>query len=68
MRHASRGKGPWLRKIGAARSTWQRLSEDELLQSAGHAQILVHMLQQHYAISRLAAEKQVISFFDSLHA
>ena len=43
---------------------WGKLTEDELLQSEGHAEKLAGLVQERYAITHDEAEKQVKSFFD----
>lgn len=55
-------KGKWKQQIGAAKLAWGKLTEDELLQSEGHEQKLIGLVQERYAITRDAAEKQVKGF------
>ncbi|MEO4045913.1 CsbD family protein [Pseudomonas sp. CAU 1711] len=57
-------KGLWRQQVGAAKITWGKLTEDELLQSEGQAQKLAGLLQQRYAMTRDEAEKQVKSFLE----
>jgi uncharacterized protein YjbJ (UPF0337 family) len=56
-------KGRWKQHIGAARITWGKLTEDELLQIEGHQQKLSGLIQQRYAITRIEALTQVKAFF-----
>jgi uncharacterized protein YjbJ (UPF0337 family) len=56
-------KGRWKQRIGAAKITWGKLTEDELLQLEGHQQKLSGLIQQRYAITREEAVKQVRAFF-----
>lgn len=55
-------KGQWHQKVGAAKVTWGRLTEDELLQCEGQGEKLAGLIQERYAISREIAEKQVADF------
>ncbi|WP_353115380.1 CsbD family protein [Nitratidesulfovibrio sp.] len=57
-------KAKWQQQIGAAKVAWGELTDDELLQSEGHAQKLAGLVQERYAISREEAEKQVQRFLD----
>ena len=57
-------KGKWKQQVGAAKIAWGKLTEDELLQSEGHAEKLAGLVQERYAITHDEAEKQVKSFFD----
>mgnify|MGYP000675186265 CR=1 FL=1 len=55
-------KGKWNQQIGAAKFAWGKLTEDELLQCQGQEQKLIGLVQERYAITREAAEKQVKGF------
>lgn len=57
-------KGKWKQQIGAAKITWGKLMDDELLKLEGHQQKLAGLVQERYAITRDEAEKQVKAFFD----
>lgn len=57
-------KGKWEQQVGAAKVTWGKLTDDELLQSEGHLQKLSGLVQERYAISRAEADKQVKAFID----
>ncbi len=56
-------KGKWKKHVGAAKIAWGELTEDELLKVEGHQQKLAGMIQERYAITKDAAEKQVDEFF-----
>lgn len=56
-------KGQWKQHVGAAKIVWGKLTEDELLKSEGHVQKLTGLVQERYAITRDAADRQVSAFF-----
>lgn len=55
-------KGKWKQRVGAAKIAWGKLTDDELLKSAGEHQKLAGLVQERYAISRAAADEQVTKF------
>jgi uncharacterized protein YjbJ (UPF0337 family) len=55
-------KRNWAQQVGAARIAWDKLSHDELLQSEGQAQKLIHLVRRRYTITRGEANRQVKSF------
>ncbi len=57
-------KGQWKQQVGAAKVAWGKLTEDELLQSEGHAEKLAGLVQERYGIVRGEAEEQVKAFLD----
>jgi uncharacterized protein YjbJ (UPF0337 family) len=57
-------KGKWKSYVGEAKVLWGKLTDDELLQTEGHLQKLSGLVQQRYAITREAAEKQVHDFLN----
>lgn len=57
--------GKWEQRVGSAKVAWGKLTDDELLQSEGHAQKLAGLVEERYAISRDEAERQVSRFLDS---
>lgn len=57
-------KGVWKQQVGAAKAAWGKLTDDELLKLEGHEQKLTGLIQERYAITRDAAEKQVKDFFN----
>jgi uncharacterized protein YjbJ (UPF0337 family) len=56
--------GQWKQQLGAAKVAWGKISHDELLKIEGHAEKLVGLVQERYAITRDAAKEQVDKFFD----
>jgi uncharacterized protein YjbJ (UPF0337 family) len=57
-------KGLWKQQMGAAKITWGKLTDDELLRLEGHEEKLAGLIQERYAVTRENAEKQVKSFFE----
>lgn len=62
---ADRLEGKWHQFVGAAKSTWGKLTDDEILQSEGNAQKLAGLVEERYALSRDIADTQVKKFLDS---
>ncbi|MDP2227600.1 MAG: hypothetical protein Q8J78_09005 [Moraxellaceae bacterium] len=58
----------WQQQVGAARTTWGKLTEDELVKSGGHEQKLASLVQGRYAISHDEASRQVKKFIATSHA
>ncbi|AJQ95621.1 CsbD family protein [Gynuella sunshinyii] len=56
-------KGKWKKQVGAAKTTWSKLTEDELIKVEGHQKTLTGLVQERYDIAREDAEKQVKKFF-----
>jgi uncharacterized protein YjbJ (UPF0337 family) len=54
--------GKWKQKVGSAKVMWGKLTDDELLKTEGHLQKLGGLLQERYAITKEAADKQVSDF------
>lgn len=54
--------GKWKQKVGSAKVMWGKLTDDELLKTEGHVQKLSGLLQERYAITKEAADKQVNNF------
>jgi uncharacterized protein YjbJ (UPF0337 family) len=54
--------GKWKQKVGSAKVMWGKLTDDELLKTEGHMQKLGGLLQERYAITKEAADKQVSDF------
>jgi uncharacterized protein YjbJ (UPF0337 family) len=54
--------GKWKQKVGSAKVLWGKLTDDELLKTEGHVQKLGGLLQERYAITKEAADKQVSDF------
>lgn len=55
-------QGKWKQQVGSAKVAWGKLTDDELLQTEGHVEKLAGLIQQRYAITREAADKQVKEF------
>jgi len=58
----------WKQQVGSAEVAWGNLTDDESLQTEGHAQMLTGLVEERYAISRDEAQRQVKAFFDTLGA
>ena len=56
-------KGKWKQQVGAAKVAWGKLTDDELLQSEGHAEKLAGLVQERYAVASDEAARQVKAFF-----
>ncbi|WP_428239588.1 CsbD family protein [Gynuella sp.] len=56
-------KSKWKKQVGAAKTTWSKLTEGELTKVVGHQTKLTGLVQERYAITREDAEKQVKKFF-----
>ncbi len=57
-------KARWALQIGAAKHTWNQLTEKELLESEGHKVLLVDMIQERYLFTRDESNRQVNRFFE----
>jgi len=57
-------KAKWALQVGAAKHTWNQLTEKELLESEGHKVLLVDMIQERYFFTRDESNKQVNRFFE----
>ncbi|HKC17274.1 MAG TPA: CsbD family protein [Steroidobacteraceae bacterium] len=57
-------QGKWRRQIGAAKLSWGKLTDDELMKLEGPAEKLTGLIQERYALTRDAAARQVTNFFD----
>jgi len=55
-------KGKWKQTVGAAKINWGQLTENELLETEGHAEKLAGKVQERYGITREKAKKQVDEF------
>jgi uncharacterized protein YjbJ (UPF0337 family) len=62
---ADRLEGKWHQFVGAAKTTWGKLTDDEILQSEGNAQKLAGLVEERYALSRDIADTQVKKFLDN---
>ncbi|MFN3880926.1 MAG: CsbD family protein [Nitrincola lacisaponensis] len=52
----------WKQHIGAAKTAWGKLTDDQLLETEGQHQKLVGLIEEQYNISREEADKQVKAF------
>jgi len=59
--------GKWPSQIQAAKATWEKLSEKELITTAGNEVNLTDLVQQRYSLSHDAASKQVKTFITQCH-
>lgn len=57
-------KGEWKQQVGAAKISWGKLTDNEILQTEGHAEKLAGLVQERYGIVRAEAEAQVKAFLD----
>lgn len=55
-------KGKWKQTVGAAKVNWGKLTDDELLETQGHADKLAGKVQERYGITRELAKEQVDDF------
>lgn len=55
--------GKWKQQVGNAKILWGKLTDDELLKTEGRVQHLTGLVQERYAVTKEAAEKQVHDFF-----
>jgi uncharacterized protein YjbJ (UPF0337 family) len=59
-------EGNWKQIRGRIKSTWGRLTDDELDEINGHMDQLIGKLQVRYGYTRMNAEQQVREFVDRL--
>ena len=52
------------RQVGAARRTWDQLTESEILESDGRIQKLASLVEGRYGVTLTEAENQVMRFLD----
>lgn len=55
-------KANWQKNVGAAKVLWGKLTDNEILQSEGHADKLSGLVKERYAISQQEADRQVKKF------
>lgn len=55
-------KSGWMRSVDAARIVWNRLSLEELLQTAGEPLKLSGLVEKRYALGQAEARRQVQEF------
>lgn len=55
-------KGDWRNLNGELKSTWDKLTDEDLQHPDGNRQYLIDRLQERYGIGRSVATKQVEDF------
>lgn len=55
-------KGQWTQLKGQVRKQWGKLTDDEIDQIQGNAEILIGKIQERYGYSRERAEKEIDSW------
>ena len=63
LHHIGETNSRWKGRIEAAKQNWDKLTEEELLNSDGQMQKLSELVQERYALSRDDAEKQIKLFY-----
>lgn len=58
-------KGQWTQLKGKVRQQWGKLTDDEIDQMQGNAEILVGKLQERYGYQREQAEQEVDRWLSS---
>lgn len=61
-------EGQWKQLKGHARSTWAKLTDDDMRNLVGKKDVLVGKIQQRYGIRKEDAEKQVDDWVAKLPA
>jgi uncharacterized protein YjbJ (UPF0337 family) len=57
-------KGQWMQLKGKIRQQWGELTDDEIDQLQGNAEMLIGKIQEHYGRSREEAEREVDRWFE----
>ena len=57
-------KGQWTQLKGKARKQWGKLTDDELDQMQGNAEILIGKIQERYGRSREEAEREFDRWYE----
>ena len=57
-------KGQWMQLKGKVRQQWGKLTDDEIDQMQGDAEMLIGTIQERYGRSRDEAEQEVDRWFD----
>jgi uncharacterized protein YjbJ (UPF0337 family) len=55
-------KAKWQQNVGSAKVLWGKLTDNEILQTEGHANKLSGLIKERYAISQQEADTQVKKF------
>jgi uncharacterized protein YjbJ (UPF0337 family) len=59
-------KGQWMQLKGRVRKQWGKLTDDDVDQIQGDAEILSGKIQERYGRSKDEARREVEDFFDSI--
>lgn len=59
-------KGNWKQVTGKIKQKWGKLTDDELTESEGSADVLAGKVQEHYGQAKEAALKDINAFLKSL--
>jgi uncharacterized protein YjbJ (UPF0337 family) len=57
-------KGQWMQVKGKVREQWGQLTDDEIDQVQGNAEMLIGRIQERYGRSREEAEREVDRWLD----
>ena len=57
-------KGQWMQLKGKIRQQWGKLTDDEVDQMQGNAEMLIGKIQERYGRSREEAEREVDRWFE----
>ena len=57
-------KGQWMQLKGKVRQQWGQLTDDEIDQVQGNAEMLIGRIQERYGHSREEAEREVDRWLD----
>ena len=57
-------KGQWMQLKGKVRQQWGQLTDDEIDQVQGNAEMLIGRIQERYGRSREEAEREVDRWLD----
>ena len=57
-------KGQWMQLKGKVRQQWGQLTDDEIDQMQGNAEMLIGRIQERYGRSREEAEREVDRWMD----
>ena len=58
-------KGQWMQLKGKVRQQWGQLTDDEIDQVQGNAEMLIGRIQERYGHSREEAEREVDRWLDA---
>ena len=57
-------QGKWKQLKGSAKTTWGKLTDDELNQVSGDGEKLIGLVQEKYGLAREEAKQQVDEWFN----